>query len=47
VAVMEQQLGVDQALTGEELNHRLAADSSEDADALWQRFQSRLPLRHK
>jgi len=40
VAVMEQQLGVDEALAGEELACRLEADSSEDADALWQRFQN-------
>jgi aminoglycoside phosphotransferase family enzyme/predicted kinase len=39
VAVMEQQLGVDEALTGEELGHRLEADSTEDAATLWQRFQ--------
>jgi len=40
VAVMEQQLDVDQALSGEELDYRLEADSSEDAGVLWQRFQN-------
>jgi hypothetical protein len=40
VAVMEQQLDVDQALTGEELGYRLEADSSEDNATLWQRFQN-------
>jgi hypothetical protein len=39
VAVMEQQLDVDQALSGEELDCRLEVDSSEDANVLWQRFQ--------
>ena len=40
VAVMEKQLGTDQAIAGEELAYRLEADSAEDAAALWQRFQS-------
>jgi predicted kinase len=39
VAVMEQQLGVDQAFSGEELGYRLEAGSSEDDATLWQRFQ--------
>jgi len=39
VAVMEQQLGIDQALAGEELDYRLEADSSEDVATLWQRFK--------
>jgi aminoglycoside phosphotransferase family enzyme/predicted kinase len=39
VAVMEQQLAVDQALSGKELGYRLEADSGEDAAKLWQRFQ--------
>jgi hypothetical protein len=34
VAVMEKQLGTDQPLTGDELTHRLAAESGEDGDAL-------------
>ena len=40
VAVMEQQLGIDESLTGEELGCRLEVDSSEDPATLWQRFQN-------
>jgi predicted kinase len=39
VAVMQQQLGMDQPLSGDELAARLPVDSSEDAALLWQRLQ--------
>ena len=42
VAVMEQQLAIDQPLSGEELACRLQADSAEDQADLWQRFQQQL-----
>ena len=42
VAVMEQQLAIDQPLSGDELACRLQADSAEDQAALWQRFQQQL-----
>jgi len=42
VKVMEQQLAIDQPLSGEELACRLPADSAEDQAALWRRFQQQL-----
>jgi predicted kinase len=44
IAVMENQLKADQPLTGEELQHRLAANSLEDADTLWRRLQTQIAL---
>ncbi len=41
VAVMEQQLGSAQALTPDEQDYCLAADSTEDTATLWRRFQTR------
>ena len=45
VAVMEQQLAIDQPLSGDELACRLQADSAEDQADLWQRFQQQLKRR--
>lgn len=42
VAVMENQLAVDQPPAGVELHHRMAADSGEAAGVLWQRLQESL-----
>ena len=42
VAVMENQLAVDQPPAGVELDHRMAADSNEAAGVLWQRLQESL-----
>ena len=42
VAVMENQLAVDQPPAGVELDHRMAADSGEAAGVLWQRLQESL-----
>ena len=39
VRVMESQLAADQPPAGEELAHRIAVNSAEDANALWQRLQ--------
>ncbi|MEE4143639.1 MAG: AAA family ATPase [Halieaceae bacterium] len=42
VTVMEDQLEVDQALADVELAHRMAVDSGESADVLWQHLQDTL-----